>query len=77
MTLDQLSFASLLAEADRRAQDVRDQHLTRVQQFFDALPETHKRTLAALMTAHVYDTCLGLSAAACDWYQAHLKEVQK
>ena len=72
MNEDQLAFAQLLAEADERARAIRDLHLGRVQQLFDALSEEQKAVLGRYMTEHEYDTCLALSVAACDWHRSHL-----
>jgi hypothetical protein len=70
MVDDQLGFASLLEEADARARAIRDEHLGRVQEFFDQLAEPEKLKLARYMTEAEYDTCLALSVAACDWFRA-------
>lgn len=67
MYVDQFAFTTLLAEADARAREIRDRHLGRVQEFFDALAEDEKLTLASYMTEAEYDTCLALSVAAGDW----------
>ncbi len=65
---DQLALASLLADADRRAEERRDLHRGRVQQWYDTLPDEHKRRLAEWMIADEWDTCSSLSVAACDYY---------
>ena len=67
---EQLAFNALLADADERARKIRDDHLGRVQQFFDDLSEPNKLRLAHYMTEAEYDTCLALSVAACDWFRA-------
>ncbi len=68
---DQLAFSHLLAEADERARAIRDRHLGRVQQFFDALSEEQKYMLARYMAEHEYDTLLALSVACGDWFREH------
>jgi hypothetical protein len=72
MTTDQLCFASLLAEAEQRARATRDLHRGRVQTWFDALSEEHKRSLGEYMTEHEWDTCAALSVAACDWQRSRM-----
>ncbi len=52
---EQLALASLLADADRRADERRDLHRGRVQAWFDSLPEGHKRELGEWMTNHEWD----------------------
>jgi hypothetical protein len=67
---DQLAFTSLLAEADERANRVRDLHRGRVQEWFDALPYDAKATLGHFMTEAEWDTCCALSVAACDHHRS-------
>lgn len=67
---EQLALASLLADADRRADERRDLHRGRVQAWFDSLPDTHKRQLGDWMMQHEWDTCSALSIAACDFHVA-------
>ena len=63
---EQLALASLLADADRRAEERRDLHRGRVPAWYDSLPEAHKRQLGEWMTSEEWDTCSSLSIAACD-----------
>lgn len=65
---DQLALASLLSDADRRAEERRDLHRGRVQQWYDTLPVDHKQRLAEWMISDEWDTCSSLSVAACDHY---------
>ncbi len=71
---EQLALASLLADADRRAEERRDLHRGRVQAWFDSLPDKHKRELGEWMINDEWDTCSSLSVAACD---DHLSRDQK
>lgn len=65
---EQLALASLLADADRRADERRDLHRGRVQDWFDSLPDAHKQQLGEWMIVQEWDTCSALSIAACDHY---------
>jgi hypothetical protein len=67
---EQLALASLLADADQRAQERRDLHRGRVQAWYDTLPTDHKRQLGEWMIRDEWDTCCSLSIAACDDYFA-------
>ena len=73
---DQLVFSRILADAEEQARAARDRHLQRVQSWFDQLGPRDKQCLAELMTAFEYDTCLGLSAAAGDyWHRTHVRRM--
>ena len=65
---EQLALASLLVDADQRAEERRDLHRGRVQAWYDGLSETHKQQLGEWMIDHEWDTCSSLSIAACDDY---------
>ena len=67
MNDEQLIFERILAEAEERAREIRDQHRGRVQKLFDGLTPEQKRLLSEYMTEHEWDTCASLSIAACDW----------
>ena len=73
MMTDQLSFESLLSEADERANRARDQHRGRVQTLFDELDPVHQAQLAEWMTNFEWDTCAALSVAACDHYRSQAR----
>jgi hypothetical protein len=72
MSDTQLAMTQLLEDADARAEAVRDLHRGRVQEWFDALPNSAKSKLGAFMTEAEWDTCCSLSVAACDWHRTQL-----
>ena len=68
---EQLAFSHLLAEVDDLRRAALDRHRTRVQAWFDQLPEIDKTRLAEWMTVFEWDTCVALSAAAGDWQESN------
>ena len=68
---EQLTFSSLLAEADDLRRAALDRHRNCVQAWFDQLPDNDKTRLAEWMTVFEWDTCVALSAAAGDWHASN------
>jgi len=73
MSEAQLAMTQLLEDADTHARAIRDLHRGRVQEWFDALPNSAKSKLGAFMMEAEWDTCSSLSVAACDWHRSTLE----
>jgi hypothetical protein len=68
---EQMAFRDLLDEMEAAERAALDEHRSRVQRWFDTLPEVSKRELAQLMR-NEWCTCQALSAAAGGYRQSRM-----